>query len=46
MPPEDTADWAEVQELERDILLLFHQLAEYNHVMGDLYYGDVFALPY
>jgi hypothetical protein len=46
VPPAEVADWCEVQELERDILLLYHQLAEYSYVMGDLYYGNVFALPY
>jgi hypothetical protein len=45
-PPADSDDWCEVQELERDILLLYHQLAEDSYVMGDLYYGNVFALPY
>lgn len=46
LAPETVADWAEVQELERDVLLLYHQLSEYSNIMGDLYYGDVFALPY
>lgn len=34
------------QRVERDILLLYHQMAPYEGFMGDLYYGDVFALPY
>ena len=46
MEPATVDDWAEVQELERDITLLYHQLARYGCVMGDLYYGSVFSLPY
>ena len=46
MVPETIEDWDEVQELERDILLLYHQLAKYGFVMGDLSYGTVFSLPY
>lgn len=39
-------DWHAVQIVERDICLLYHQLADYSYVMGDLYYGDIFSLPY
>ncbi|WP_437631342.1 hypothetical protein [Sorangium sp. So ce854] len=39
-------DWVAIQAVERDICLLYHQLADYSHIMGDLYYGDVFGLPY
>jgi hypothetical protein len=39
-------DWVAVQEVERDICLLYHQLADYSYIMGDLYYGNVYALPY
>lgn len=39
-------DWCAVQTVERDICLLFHQLADYSYIMGDLYYGNVFALDY
>lgn len=39
-------DWVKIQQIERDICLLYHQLAEYSYIMGDLYYGSVFALPY
>ena len=46
MEPATVDDWAEVQELERDITLLYHQLAPYGGVMGDLDYGSVFSLPY
>ena len=38
--------WVEKQEVERDICLLYHQLAEYSYIMGDLYFGTVFRLPY
>ncbi|MBK8943123.1 MAG: hypothetical protein IPM79_37370 [Polyangiaceae bacterium] len=41
-----SADWVLKQQLERDICLLYHQLANYSFIMGDLYYGDVFGLPY
>ena len=44
--PESVEEWAEKQCIERDILLLFHQLADYTYIMGDLYYGEVYALPY
>ena len=44
--PATIEDWAEVQEIERDILLLYHQLTEYETIMGDLYYGTVYRLPY
>lgn len=39
-------DWVAIQAVERDICLLYHQLADYSYIMGDLYYGDVFGLPY
>ncbi|MCP3961419.1 MAG: hypothetical protein GY719_26540 [bacterium] len=39
-------DWSAIQRVERDICLLYHQLADYSYIMGDLYYGDVFNLPY
>ncbi len=39
-------NWTEIQLVERDICLLYHQLADYSYIMGDLYYGDVFSLPY
>ena len=39
-------DWCTIQMFERDICLLYHQLADYSYIMGDLYYGDVFSLPY
>ena len=39
-------DWVLKQQIERDICLLYHQLADYSFIMGDLYYGSVFALPY
>ena len=39
-------DWCAVQSVERDICLLYHQLADYAYIMGDLYYGNVYSLPY
>jgi hypothetical protein len=39
-------DWVKIQEIERDICLLYHQLSSYPHVTSDLYFGDVFKLPY
>ena len=44
--PASTEDWAEVQEIERDIIYLYHEVAPYNHIMSDLYWGSVFKLPY
>lgn len=41
-----STDWVQLQKVERDICLLYHQLAEYSYVMSDLYYGSVFAEPY
>ncbi len=41
-----SADWVLKQIIERDICLLYYQLSNYSWVMGDLYYGDVYALPY
>jgi hypothetical protein len=45
-PGENVADWIFIQQIEKDICLLFHQLSEYSFIMGDLYYGDVYSLPY
>ena len=39
-------DWVKVQEIERDICLLYHQLSDYSYIMGDLYWGSVYQLPY
>ena len=39
-------NWVLKQHVERDICLLYHQLASYSYIMGDLYYGSVFGLPY
>jgi len=44
--PESAVDWVAIQQVERDICLLYRQLAEYSYIMGDLYYGSVYALPY
>lgn len=39
-------DWVALQKIERDICLLYHQLAVYAGIMPDLYYGNVFGSPY
>lgn len=39
-------DWVMLQSLEKDICLLYHQLNEYHCLMGDLYWGSVYQLPY
>jgi hypothetical protein len=41
-----SVDWVLKQQVERDICLLYHQLANYSYIMGDLYWGSVFGLPY
>jgi hypothetical protein len=42
-----TANTREIeQRLERDICLLFHHLAQYSYIIGDLSFGTIFALPY
>jgi hypothetical protein len=42
----DIDRWVELQQVERDICLLYHQLSDYSYIMGDLYYGSVYALRY
>ncbi|MDF9828327.1 hypothetical protein M2103_002432 [Ereboglobus sp. PH5-5] len=44
--PSPNRDWVALQKLEADICLFYQQQAHYSHVMGDLYYGDVYSLPY
>ncbi len=44
--PSPSRDWVAIQKLEADICLFYHQQASYSYVMGDLYYGDVYSLPY
>jgi len=34
------------KQLTRDICYLFHELAAYRHIMGDLDYANDYALPY
>ena len=46
IPGSDLSRWVELQEIERDICLLYHQLSDYSYIMGDLYYGKVYALRY
>ena len=43
---DEPVDWVLKQQVERDICLLYYQLADYSYIMGDLYYGSVFGLPY
>jgi hypothetical protein len=43
---EPQIDWVKVQEIEKDICLLYHQLSSRSQEIGDLYFGDVFKLPY
>ncbi len=45
-PDGGTVDWVLKQQVDRDICLLYQQLADYACIMGDLYWGSVFALPY
>ena len=44
--PESAEDWVSIQRVEADICLFYHQQSNYSYIMGDLYYGDVYALPY
>ncbi|MDH3919367.1 MAG: hypothetical protein OEU25_14455, partial [Rhodospirillales bacterium] len=46
IPESDVSRWVELQEVERDICLLYHQLSEYSYIMSDFYYGNVYALRY
>ena len=46
IPGSDVSRWVELQEVERDICLLYHQISDYSYIMSDLYYGDVYALRY
>ena len=41
----DIDRWVELQQVERDICLLYHQLSDYSYIMGDLYYGSDVAAP-
>jgi hypothetical protein len=38
--------WVLKQIIERDICYLYHQLSSYSYIMGDLYFGEVYNLPY
>ncbi len=33
-------------QLNRDICMLYHELAQYSHIMGDLDYTNLYPLPY
>lgn len=43
---ESAEDWVSIQRVEADICLFYHQQSDYSYIMSDLYYGDVYALPY
>lgn len=46
IPDSADTDWCAIQRVERDICLLYHQLVDYSYIVSDLYYGDVYSLPY
>ncbi len=33
-------------QINRDIYMLYHELAQYSHIMGDLDYANLYPLPY
>ncbi len=39
-------NWILIQQIERDICYLYHQLSSYSNIMGDLYFDDIYDLPY
>ena len=39
-------EWSEIEDIERDICYLYHQLVDYDYIMGDLAFGVTFRLPY
>lgn len=44
--PEPDNKWVKFQLIERDICYLFHQLSSYSYIMADLYYDEIYNLPY
>lgn len=42
----DTTDWTLLEKVKRDICFLYHELAEYSGIMGDLSYAHIYTLPY
>ena len=42
----DLSRWIELQKVERDICMLYHQLSDYRSIIGGLYFGEVYDLPY
>lgn len=38
--------WIELQEVEKDICFLFHQIEPYRGIMGDLNYSEFYSRPY
>ncbi len=41
-----TVTWTEIQYVQRDICFLYHELAKYSYIMGDLAFGALYTLPY
>lgn len=39
-------DWVLYQRLRRDVCSLYHELANYRYIMGDLDYENIHCLPY
>jgi len=46
MSDADIERHVELQFVERDICLFYHQMADYSYIMSDLYYGSVYGLEY
>ncbi len=40
------SNWDIIQLLKKDIVFLFLQIRDYDYIMGDLYWGSVYSLPY
>ena len=45
-PDSGVDPWVELQQVERDICLLYHQLSDYDYLMSDLDFGRVFSRRY
>jgi hypothetical protein len=39
-------DWVLVEEVKKDICLLYHTLRRYGFIMGDLNYSEVYSMRY
>lgn len=42
----DSGEWIDIQEIEKDICYLFHQIEPYRSIMGDLNYVELYPRPY